>query len=546
MTGLEASAVAAGARLLASVASPAARALAQKGTFRLRVSRRVRKRVQWRCSWRAYRRWLKTLKTDDLAAPVEDVHAALAARLDATLAAASERWAEAPERLSRALRMVELTYPAIAAALGDADRAAMCEDWAQQRSMRVRDLLLQLAGPGAALSSADLARALEARSRARRAVRLQPYGLDEDTLSPHFSSVDVVAVPAGEVRVLLGDFGSGKSELAEVWHRACIADLATRESARFPVWCNARDLVAESLEGAVERQVGAAWRHGRGASVAVDGLDETDPSTAQAVLEAARTLVRTFGNVRVLITARPGILSPTLAEEMAAPLLAQDESLSLVELAGGRPRDTWHWTSNMRATVTRPFFALAAGTMLARDETPRGEADLIRGLVEEALQHGRQRAAVTSIDTRSVLTAMAVALTRTASDGLSFSDRQIARSSRLVADAPDGTARFSLPIFQHWFAAQALLSGDVPAGEVVANVTDFNRWRWGAAIAALSANSPSAVDDLLGTWVAGNPGAAAWISQDGVWWAPGLARGGGRSRREDERHAAAARAAHLG
>ncbi len=511
MTGLEATAAASGARLLASVASPAARALARKTTFRRTACRRVRKRVEWPCRWRTYRKWLKTLTAEELAAPVEEIQAHLAARLDTMLATASTAWVESPEHLSRALRLVELTYPAIAAGLGDADRTAICESWAQQRSVKVRELLLQLAGPAAALSSPDLACALEARSRARRAVRLQPYELDEDTRAQHFAHVEIVQVPAGEVRVLLSDFGSGKSEIGEAWHRACIADLAAHESAPFPVWCNARDLIAESLEAAVERQVGAAWRHGRGAAIVVDGADEADPSTAQALLEAARTTVRTFTNVCVLVTARPGVLAPTDAEVLTAPLLADDKAESLVELAGGRAHDTWQWTANMRTTVARPFFALAAGAMLARDETPRGEADLIRGLVEDALKNGKQRVAVTSTETRSVLTAMAVALTRTGADGLSFGDRQIARSSRLVTDAVDGTARFSLPIFQHWFAAQALLSGDVPADEIMVDATSFSRWRWAAAVAALSANGPDAVDDLLTAWVAGNPGAAAWI-----------------------------------
>jgi len=277
------------------------------------------------------------------------------------------------------------------------------------------------------------------------------------------------------------------------------------------VWLSARELPGQTLEGAVERQLGPTWRHGRGASIAVDGLDETDPAAAQTLLEAARTLARTYTNVRVLLTARPGILSPTAIEVATTALLTADEALELVESAGGESHATWRWTADMRATVTRPFFALAAGVMLGRDEAPRGEADLIRGLVENALAKGTERSAVTSGETRSVLEGLAVALTRTGVDGLSFSDRQIARSSRLVADGPDGSVLFSLPIFQHWFAAQAILAGDVPAAEVVADVLSFNRWRWAAAVAALSARGAEAVDDLLGTWVAGNPGAAAWV-----------------------------------
>jgi hypothetical protein len=515
MSGMEGPALAAGGgRLLGGLAVPAGRALARKMTFRWMVSRRVRKRVDLSCRWRTYRQWLKTITTDELARPVEEIQGMLANRLDQALSAATETWASTEGHLSNALRLVELTYPAIAAALGDGDREALTESWAQQRSVGVRDLLLQLAGPGAGLSAADLAGVLKQRSAARRTIRLQAFEIDEAALASYFEQVRVVDVPVGVVKVILGDFGSGKSEIAETWHRYEIDNLVAVIDPPLPVWLSARDLLGQTLEAAIERQLGSAWRFGPGASVTIDGLDETDPATAQFLLEAARTLTATYGNVRVLLTARPGTLAPTAEEEIAAPLLTEDEAIGLVEMAGGKPHATWNWTADMRATVTRPFFALAAGKMLGRGEAPAGEADLIRGLVEDALAKGTERSAITSGETRSVLERLALGLTRAGSDGLPFSQRQIARSSRLVADRRDGSVTFSLPIFQHWFAAQTILSGDVPASEIVSDAFSFNRWQWAAAVAVLSAPSTAVVDDLLATWVGGNPGAAAWIMNE--------------------------------
>jgi hypothetical protein len=512
MTGFEGPALAAGGgRLLGGLAAPAARALARRLAFRRTVSRRVRKRVDWPCSWRGYRAWLKTITADELASPVEEIHGPLAARLDEILLAKSKQWASTHDHLSRALRLVELSYPAIAATLGDHDRLALSEGWAQQRNVTVRDLLLQMAGPNAALSADDLAMIFTRRSRARRAVRLQVFDLDEAALALYLDQIQIPDVPRGSVKVLLGDFGSGKSETAEAWHRTALADLAGDDEAPLPVWLIARDIGAQSLEDAIERQVGPSWRRGRGASIAVDGLDETDPATAQTLLEAARTAAATHANTCFLLTARPGILSPTTSEEELAHLLTEEEALELVQLAGGKPHDTWQWTPAMRATVTRPFFALAAGVMLGREEAARGEADLIRGLVENALAQGKERSALTVAETRSVLEKLAVALTASGRDELTFGDRQVARSSRLVADGADGSVRFSLPIFQHWFAAQALLAGRVATSDVAADAPSFNRWRWAAAVAALSARDAGTADALLGTWVAGNPGAAAWI-----------------------------------
>jgi len=513
VTGLEAVALQHGGPLLAKLAVPAAQKLGRNATFRRRVAKRVRKRVEFSCPWRAYRRWLKSLSETELATPVEDIHAVLAQRLDQQLRAASQDWAESRGHLSRALTLVELTYPAVAGELGDADRAVLCESWAQQRNVTVRELLFGLAGPTGALTAADLSAVLLARSVSRREVRLQAFVITESQLSVYFEAIEVPLVPSGGVLVLLGDFGSGKSEIAEAWHRAAIADLMDREDAPQPAWLSARD-VGQGLQDALTQQVGTGWSQGRGAYVVVDGLDETDPAKAQALLDAARVLARAHRNVQVLLTARPGSLEPRDPERLEAPLLSEQEAIALVELAGGERHSTWRWTSDMRATVRRPFFALAAGGMLARDLAPQGEADLIRGLVEDALRSGRERAAVTTTQTQNVLTSLAVNLTTSGADGLSFAERQVARSSRLTADGLDGAVRFALPIFQHWFAAQAILSGIVPAAAALADRRSFSRWRWAAAVAALGAADVAALDELVATWVSQNPGAAAWILQE--------------------------------
>lgn len=511
VSGLEGPALAAGGRLLGALAVPAGRALAHQLMFRWSVSRRVRRRVDFACRWRTYRKWLKTVTADELARPVEEVQGLLAKRLDEELSASEKEWTAPSDHLSRALRLVELTYPAIAAVLKDGERAQLCESWAQERNATVRSLLHELAGPGAALNTEDLGRVLRQRSAARRAVRLQAFNADEVVLASYFEHIEVIDVPVGGVVVLQADFGSGKSELAETWHRSCIDAFVADDNAPLPVWLGARLSLGPTLEGAVDGQVGPAWRHGRGASIAIDGLDEIEPAAAQVVLDAARVLSRTYTNTRVLLTTRPGILSPTADEGKAIELLSEADALKLVESISGKPHGTWRWTGGMRATARRPFFALAAGIMLASGTVPRGEADLIRALVEQALAKGTERSAVTSGETRAVLENLAVELTRSGRDGLPFSDRQVARSSRLVADGPQGTVLFSLPIFQHWFAAQAILSGDVLAEEIVADRRSFSHWRWAAAVAVLTQTDGVKVDDLLGTWVSGNPGAAAWI-----------------------------------
>jgi hypothetical protein len=129
MSGIEGVAVAVGGRLLASLAVPAAQALGRKVLFRWKVARRVRRAVGLSCPWRAYRSWLKTITREELGRPVEDVAGPLAVRLDAALKEASAQWQSRPDHLSLALRLVEATYPAIAAALGDSHARQLSKAW---------------------------------------------------------------------------------------------------------------------------------------------------------------------------------------------------------------------------------------------------------------------------------------------------------------------------------------------------------------------------------------------------------------------------------
>ena len=109
---------------------------------------------------------------------------------------------------------------------------------------------------------------------------------------------------------------------------------------------------------------------------------------------------------------------------------------------------------------------------------------------------------------------LALHLTETGSkdDGLNYATRQQALRSRLVREV-NGHAEFTLPVFQQWFAAQALLAHPERIDEVAADPVLFGRWRWALAVAG-SAAKAAALDDLLQRCIRGNAGAGAWVQKE--------------------------------
>jgi hypothetical protein len=482
--------------------------------FRHRITKRVRSACDFSFPCSPYRKWLKSLAQADYSKPIEQVSVQLALKLDEAFGAKSAEWRNLSDHLSRALRLVEQTFPALAAELPDKEYRQLTEQWAQQRSVSVREQLLKQSGPDAALSAADLSAVLLRSSDARRSVRLRAFNLEAADLNTYFQGIKIPDVPVGELRILTGDFGSGKSDMAEAWYRSSARTLASVHDSAVPVWLSAKDLGNRPLEQVINAQIGTKWRHGRGVDLVVDGLDETDPASAQAALDHARALVRSFDNVRVLMTARPGVIEPNFGEKLPVSLLSTEEAGDLVVLAGAAKGTTFGWSKALRASITRPFFALAAGRALSRDRAPHGEADLIRAVVEDALHQGSELASVGSDVIYTVLKRLAVLLTDGISGtNLSFKNRQTALSSRLVTPFGRNRLAFSLPIFQQWFAAQAMLEGDAPIEKVVGGATGFSHWRWAAAIAIidLSEQDTERLDGFIAQWVTSNPGVASWI-----------------------------------
>jgi hypothetical protein len=512
MTGVVAGLTIVG-KFMAPYAAKASIALAKHGVYRYRIERTVRRRCDFDYPHRRFRRWLKTVSEAELSERVETAGPRLAVRLDEFLAA-NTSWSTRPDRTSLALQLVEATYVAILRVADPALGRQLSEQWGKQRNEEMVAGLVQVSRDIGrwTIAAGDLAVWLRLRSKERRRIRLAAFDVSAEAIALSLCAVDglVPVIAPGSFRVLVGPFGAGKSEIAEAWHLRALDELD--DNGPVPVWIYARNVATGGgLDRAIAASVGLGQIASRGVQVVIDGLDEVDGMTAEGIAMDARVLVAGSPKSSVLATARRGVL-PVTDSDIDVDGLSEEAARSLVSTLSGRRHTTWEWTPQLVETIRRPFFALAAGSLLATGVAPKGQAGLIKHLVERALRVGSSASSMPSDSLFELLVKLAVSLTGSngASDGLAFRERQQAVSTRLVNSVEGGSVTFALPVFEQWFASQALLASPPRIAEALAHPRSFDRWRWAIAIAVMSGNYEQ-VDDLIEACLRMNPGAGAWV-----------------------------------
>lgn len=505
------------------ILAPHAKLLAKKvggwlGLTRWQIEQQVKSKTGLDFDGAAYRSWLKSLDARVWERPVEQAGPELALDLDDRLEAASRDWRDRRHNASTAMKLVQETYLSALAQCSQTDSIRFGELWSRERMQATTQQLANLAstrGGLGRLDGADLVAYLGKRSRARRSNRLAALGVDDSAISVVLdaASIPTVNVPRGKIRCVVGPFGIGKSEAAEQWHRTRFEDCLHNPDAPIPVWLHVRDING-NLTAVLDREAGSQAVGGaRGLAVVVDGLDETDSSAAENILNDSRVFLASSPRSSFLLTTRPGVVSMRDGEEVPVSPLTNEEAASLVDAASGESRNSYYRLPEpLRESVRRPLFAIAAGRALAGGDAPLSAAGLLSQIVEKALRRGQERTRIESQHIVANLTELAVRLTNDPSESrvLDYSTRAVAEASRLVSVDSEGGSQFSLAIIQQWFAAQALISDPARAEDAFRDQVAFGRWRWAIAI-VIAAGSNSNVDRFLSRAMKCNPGAASWL-----------------------------------
>lgn len=317
----------------------------------------------------------------------------------------------------------------------------------------------------------------------------------------------LVEVPVGQVRVLVGRLGAGKSEHALRWWGQAVQVAANDPDTEIPLFLPARHITA-SLELAIANELGGD-PSGR-CQMVIDDLNSVPLREAGRLLAEARQLVHTWPGVSVLATARPGIPVPDEEKILVEPWPAQ-RGAELAKLALGDDVP-WHlWNTETTDLLTSPLTALGlAARVHAGRDVKVSRAQLLADLATMVIDSQSHEVADGTWQDLARLAVRILGQSQPVT-GASFGSlplvRRLIATGLVVGDNTELT--FALPVFEQYFGSEALRMGLADL-ETIAAASSFPRWRYALAF-AVSTATDKGQERLFAGLATVNPAAAFWI-----------------------------------
>lgn len=329
---------------------------------------------------------------------------------------------------------------------------------------------------------------------------------------------------AGKVILLTGEFGVGKTLIAQRLFQDAIKQACENVNAPVPIYLEAWQWKTERpLKKAVEKAAqGLGDLRTQGAVVIIDELDEAVNSLASQVLSEAYRLAETWENTTVVITSRSIRCIDNAEEAVPVPLLSEMQAYALIErvsdlqitamvLAG--------WSKPVKEAIRYPLFALLLGRYLRQRDTelPRSKGELLSSLIEDALEQvGANRSSAEQLLKRLAKLSVECGsgLVRATDVAPTRAELQPLLDSRLVVERLGGIT-FPLPILTQWFAAQSLADGTSKVEDFVNVPQQLENWRYSLIIATATFGS-ELVSKLLTPIAQRYPAFASEIMNEGL------------------------------
>ncbi|YCK35889.1 NACHT domain-containing protein [Actinomadura sp. ATCC 39365] len=316
-------------------------------------------------------------------------------------------------------------------------------------------------------------------------------------------------LPATKIVALVGEFGTGKSVTAERLHQASIEQAIADPEAPVPVFLEARF---------IERRVDAEIRQAAdrigdpektGVYLILDGLDEPGPVGALDILSQSRRAILQWPNSRAVITVRPGLdLGDTPC--INHPDMTSLEIESLLERVGAGRHLQHPESSSIRDAMRLPLFALIAAVLDRQGvQMPRSRGALLAAIASKALSRSSKIADGHVQTGLRKLALLSISRNRRVPVSEVGNQRLIeAMCDTHLAVRRGMTLSFSLPIFEQYFAGQAILEDGLPRD--ILDQSKLSDWQ-DALVLAVSMGSWSSASALLESIASDFPGIASAI-----------------------------------
>ena len=358
-------------------------------------------------------------------------------------------------------------------------------------------------------------------SKARCLARFMASGLTRNQANRMYermADLPVLATPEfpneGEVSLLVGTLGSGKSFLAEKVYQDAL-NLSRSPLDPVPFHITARD-VGNGLESHIKQlnpELGDVTSIG--ASIVIDQIDDLPISDSRRMYEEALALALSWPKTRVLLVSRPlpwirdGVAT-TYVREMS---LEEAETVFKLVSDSDSSEVIWDLPDAVRRSVQRPLFAILLAKYLEsnEDQVPVSMAKLIEWMVRRAIENARTE---NNAATESMLRSLAVKLT----DGhasvkltdltTSISDGNGLLNTHLIHEESE-RLDFALPVLRQWFAFDAICQREVDIVELSLDAGRLDKWEDVLTTAVELATDQ--IDDIIEPIVVNNPSVASVI-----------------------------------
>lgn len=455
--------------------------------------------------------------------PLRDLHSVLAALDVYPVAVETPSARDAVEVVNRLQALWDPADPTRALDLANALFSYICDLTPRAATIDLATLRVEL--------GANLPTALGARTRRARLERLQVAGEARVTQTLRTLGVDdplaaEVALQAlnepplrleGNVVVIIGAIGVGKTTELERQHRKAISAVLDDPTQPIPIFVHARDLVTTTLPALVASATSGLGDPSRaGVHLSIDALDEVGLTIDDVVQRVADASVL-WPNTKVIVATRPQSASPGIRVVTVEALSAEAAERLMTTIHPGSTQ----WLPSrveLSEVLRRPLFAIvyaldwrvgdiaairpanlvaSVGQRAVRDLDPR-DHESFRLLIEVAcaiVDSGGQMIELAAIDANPLQL------------------ERLARSR--VVEVTGDRVMFQLAALTEWFAATAVLRDRAYLKFCVRTPLAAYRWRY-ALVQAIRQGSDIDADRIMTELLHCVPASAAWVYDEAV------------------------------